>query len=1045
MFSDFFINRPIFAAVLAIVIVLLGGISVYILPVAEFPEIVPPTVQVTTTYYGANAEVVEQAVTVPIEEQINGVQGMIYMSSQSASDGSMQITATFEVGYDLDIAAVDVTNQVQIAQAQLPEAVTKTGVDVQKESTNLILGIQLISPGGTYDRAFMGNYAAIHLIDSLKRIKGVGEVTLFGTSNYAMRVWLQPDKLAGLGLTAMDVMNAIQAQNQQVAAGKLGAPPAPKGQQFSYTLTTLGRLSDPEQFENIILRTRPDGSVLRVKDVARVDLGTETYTTYSIFSGQPTAAILVYLRPGGNELDVEAAVKAEMKRLATRFPPDLEYVIPYDTTVFVRQSIKEVLVTLFEAIGLVILVVFVFLQDWRSTLIPALTIPVSLIGTFILMLLLGFSTNTLTLFGLVLAIGLVVDDAIVVVENVQRVMEEKGLAPKDAARQAMREVTGPILSTTLVLTAVFVPVALMPGITGQLYNQFALTIAFSVWISALNALTLSPALCGVLLQPPGEHKKGRFFRTFDAGFDRVSTGYQQGTRFGVRRPKVVLAVFAIVVACVALLFDVLPTGFIPEEDQGYFIVSYELPEGASLERTIAVGRRIDETLRAMPGVAGTLVLNGLNLISNVNQENAGVAFAPLTPWEKRTTPETQINALIREAQRRFAAFPDAIIVAFNAPPIPGLGSTGGFQFELQDLGGAGLEELAKAARELMVKGRESPVLQGVFTTFSADSPQIYLDIDRTKARTLGVPIQDIIQTLEIYLGSLYVNQFNKFGRVWKVFLQAEADMRSAERDIGRLKVRSESGQMVPLSALATLKSVIGPDVITHYNLYRAATINGEAAPGYSSGQALQEVDRLAAELPKAFGYEWTGTTYQQLLAGNLAPIIFTMSLIFVFLVLAAQYESWAMPLMVLLAVPTGLCGSLAAIWLRGLVNNIYVQIGLVVIIGLAAKTAILIVEFARDARNRGLSIEDAAMEAARLRFRPILMTSFAFILGTFPLTIASGAGANSHHSLGTTVFGGMILATLLGVFLVPVLYVVIQRRRERRHRSEASPEPSSSR
>jgi hydrophobe/amphiphile efflux-1 (HAE1) family protein len=1031
VFSDFFIDRPIFASVLAILIVLLGGISIYVLPVAEFPEIVPPTVQVTGNYYGASAEVVEHSVAVPLEEEINGVEGMIYMTSQSASDGSVVITCTFKVGYDLSIAAVDVQNKVQVAESKLPEAVTKAGLDVEKQSTDLILAVTLLSPNRTYDVDFLGNYAQIHLMDPLARIPGVGQVVLKGASEYAMRIWLDPDALSGLGVTAMDVVNAVEEQNQQVASGKLGAPPAPKGQSFSYTLSTLGRLADPEQFEDIILRTRSDGSVLRVGDVARVELGLESYTSHSTLSGQPTGALLVYLRPGGNELDVEAAVKAEMEHLSGRFPSDLVYEIKYDTTMFVRESVKEVLITLLQAIGLVFLVVFVFLQNWRSTLIPAVTIPVSLIGAFVLMLLLGFSINTLTLFGLVLAIGLVVDDAIVVVENVQRVMAEQGLSPKDAARQSMREVTGPIVSTSLVLTAVFVPVALMPGITGQLYNQFALAIAFSVWLSALNALTLSPALCGVLLRPPGEEKKGWFFRKFDAGFERMAGAYESGTRFALRRKGAVLAVFAAVVALVVLLFDVLPSGFVPEEDQGYFIVTYQLPAGASLQRTRAVSQRIDQDLRAMDGVAATLVIDGLNLINNTDQESAGVVFTVLEPWDERTSKETQIDALIDAARRKFAAIPEAVVVPFNAPPIPGLGSTGGFQFELQDLTSGSLQGLSETALGLVEAGRKSGVLRGLFTTFAADTPQFYVDIDRAKARTLGVSIEDVIETLEIYLGSVYVNEFNKFGRIWKVFVQADAHQRSGETDIDRLKVRSESGEMMPLGAIASLRRVTGADTITHYNLYRAATISGEAAPGYSSGQAVAEMEKLAAGLPGEYGYEWTGTTYQQLLAGNLAPIIFSMAIILVYLVLAAQYESWAMPMMVLLAVPTGLFGSLAAIWARGLVNDVYVQIGLVVIIGLAAKTAILIVEFAKQSREQGKPVQDAAMEAAKLRFRPILMTSFAFILGTFPLAIATGAGANSHHSLGTTVVGGMIFATLLGVFLVPVLYALIQGWRER--------------
>ena len=1036
MFVNFFINRPIFASVIAIAIVLAGVVCIPLLPIAQFPQISPPTVQVRTTYTGANAEVVEQSVTSLLEEQINGVEGMMYMSSSSSSDGSASITVTFEVGYDLNTAAVDVQNRVDSALPQLPEDVRRVGVTTTKQSSDFILCVALISPDHTFDDLYLSNYADINVVDVLKRVPGVGNVSIMGERKYSMRFWLNPNKLAAMSLTAGDVAQAIQDQNIQVAAGKIGEPPSPDGQAFTYTITTEGRLSEVQDFENIILRTRPDGSFVRMKDVARVELGAESYSWYSKLNDSKSTTIAVYQLPDANALDVATQVKEQMQLLAKRFPQGMEYRIPYDTTMFVKESIKEVIHTLIEAMILVFLVVYIFLQGWRTTLIPAITIPVSLVGTFALLMAFGFSINTLSLFGLVLAIGIVVDDSIVVVENVSRNIEEEGLAPLEATKKAMGEVVGPIIATTLVLMAVFVPVAFMPGITGQLYKQFALTIAMSVGISAVNALTLSPALCAILLRPEG-NGHGGFFRTFNQGFGWFTDVYEKAVKIFIRKWVFVLAAFLALLCGTYYLLRTLPTGFVPSEDQGFFFMVLQGPEGASLERTEKVAEEVEKIVLDTPGVEDVITIGGYNLIGAILDSDAASLIVVLKPWSEREGPGLSLQSILNEIRRNTAGIPEAIVMAFNPPPISGLSTTGGFEFELQDRTGGKLTTLSEVAGEMIREGSKQPELTALNTTFAVNYPQFYIDLDRNKAKALGIHISDIFTNLQAYLGSLYVNDFNKFGRVYRIYIQAEKSFRSGKDDISRLYVRTDQGEMVPLSALVKVREVRGVQSIKHYNLFRAVSINGSSAPGYSLGQAIKAMERLSAKvLPDGFGYEWTGIAQQQIESSGMAPLVFGLALIFVFLFLAAQYESWTMPLMIILAVPLALLGALLAQSLRGLQNDVYCQIGLVMLIGLASKNAILIVEFAKNLREQGMDVVEAALQASRLRLRPILMTAFAFILGVVPLVIASGAGAASRHSLGTAVFGGMIASTFLSIILVPVLYVLIEKIRERGLRAE---------
>ena len=1033
MFVNFFIDRPIFASVLAIVIVVAGAVAIPFLPIAQYPEITPPQVVVQATYPGASAEVVEQTVTTPIEQQVNGVENMIYMSSRSGSDGTMTLTVTFKVGTNLDIAAVNVQNRVAIAQAKLPQDVVRQGLSITKQSPDLVEIVALTSPDGSRDELYLSNYATLQVVDLLARVPGVGQVQVFNGRDYGMRLWLNPDTLASLGLTAGDVAAAVREQNLQAAAGQIGQPPAPRGQQFQYTVTTRGRLSTPSEFEDIILRTRSDGSVLRVRDVGRVELGAQSYGSFGRVGGQPAALVGVFQLPDANALDVSRGVQEAMARLAPSFPAGVAYTRPYNTTEFVRVSIEEVVETLLIAIGLVILTVYVFLQDWRTTLIPTLTIPVSLVGTFAVISLFGFSINTLTLFALVLAIGIVVDDAIVVVENTQRHLDEGGLEPREATRRAMAEVTGPVIATSLVLLAVFIPIAFLPGITGQLYRQFALTIAVAVAFSTVNAMTLSPALCALLLRPAHQVRRHWLARIWNASFARLTNGYDWTVHHIVRRAALAVVMLVVLSGVAYALVRAVPAGFAPTEDQGYLLVNVQLPDAASLERTDAVVRQIEQILLETEGVETAVAIGGRSFISGVNGPNVASLFPRLAPWSERKEPALQADAILARLRARLGAIQDAVVVVFPPPPIRGISSGGGFQFELQSVGGRSLEDLDAAARQIITAARQQPELATAYTAFRPGVPQLDAQVDRAKSKALGVPVSDVFESLQIFLGSLYVNDFNAFGRVWRVQLQAEPVYRATPSDVARLYVRSQpglngqSGQMVPLSTLVTVRPITGPDTISHYNLYRSAEIAGDTAPGASSGQAIAVMEELARRfLPPGMAYEWTGLAFQEIEAGSWAPFIFGLSALFVFLVLAAQYESWLVPLAVILTVPLGVLGALGALWLGGLANDVYSQIGLGLLIGLAAKNAILIVEFAKVRGEQGLDIRAAAREAARIRFRPILMTSFAFILGSLPLVLASGAGAASRHSIGTTVVGGMLAVTVLGVLLVPAFFVAVE-------------------
>ena len=1025
---DFFIARPIFASAIALIMILAGGVSMLTLPIAQYPPLVPPQVQVSAQYIGASAEVVEKSVTTPIEEQLNGVEGMIYMSSNSTNNGQSSITVTFAPGFDQDIAQMELLSRANQALPQLPADVQQVGVTVDKASSNLLLGVTLISPNGTYEGRFLQNYAEIHVVDPLSRIPGVASVMNFGLSEYAMRIWLDPAKLTNLGLTAADVAAAIREQNQQAAVGTLGRAPAPAGQGFEYQLNTLGRLEQVEQFEDIVVRALPNGSVVRISDVARVELGADQYDWSTSMSGRPSGNVVIFQLADANGLEIRKQVVATMDRLAQHFPDDLEWVIIYDTTMFVKESIREVVVTLLQAIALVLLVIFVFLQNLRSTLIPTIAVPVSLIGAFAARAAFGFSINTLSLLGLVVAVALVVDDAIVVVENVNRRLDEGGRDLREVTRLALAEVRGPIIATTLVLMAVFVPVGFIPGLTGQLYNQFALTIAIAVGLSGLNSLSLSPALCATLLRPRTTTPNVAF-RAFNRGFARLADGYAQSVEVCARLWHVLLLIFAGLCLLAAYLFVSIPKGFVPEEDEGYFMTIVDLPDAATIERTQAVMSRVSEALLDLPGVWATIEVPGYNAVDGIEQPNAGIAWVVLQPWSQRTTPETQVNAIIAAAKAKFAEIPGATVVAANAPTIMGLSTTGGFNFELQDLNAAGPEALAAVTQSFIERTKSRPELSGVYTTFDPHVPQRFLEIDRAKAKTLGVSVTDIFNTLQINLGSAYVNDFNKFGRVYRVYLQAEPDARATEADIGRLQVRNADGRMIYLDALVSVRPVLGPYNLQHYDMYGSASINGSAAPGYSSGQAVQAMEELAAALPDGFGYQWTGVVYQQKAAGNLAPLVFVLSLVVVFLVLAALYESWSMPVVILLAIPLGLLGAVGALMLRGLPLDVYGQIGLVMLIGLVAKNSILIVEFASRRRREGASVLEAAMTAARLRLRPILMTALAFVIGLMPLVFDSGAGANARRSLGTVVVGGLALATVLIIF-VPIFYYVVERLRE---------------
>jgi len=1032
-FSSMFINRPILASVIAIVIVLLGALSVPLLPVASMPDVVPPTVKVTTSYPGANAQVVEETVASPIEQQVNGVENMLYMLSKSTADGELDLTVTFAVGTDPDMAQVLTQNRVNIANPLLPEEVKRQGVKVEKQSTAMVMCVALNSPDGRYDDIFISNYVTTQILDVLARTQGVGKVLVFGAKDFGMRVWVDPAKLKSRDLTVEDVIGALREQNVQVAAGTIGAPPMAAGQSFQYTVTTLGRLTDASEFENIVIKTGGEGQLVRIRDVARVELGSQKYSWSAALDGAPASVLGIYQLPGANAMDVAGRVRATMKELGARFPEGLEWSVPYDTTRYIQQSVKEVISTLLQAVALVILVVFVFLQDWRTTLVPSIAIPVSLIGTFAVMLATGLSINNLSLFGLILAIGIVVDDAIVVVENTMRIMDDEGLPPKEAASKAMYEVGGAVVATTLVLLTVFIPTMVMPGLTGRLYRQFATTISVATVFSSINALTLSPALCGLLLKPSSEKKKEWLvFRWFNAAFDKTTNAYMRVTGALLRKMGLMTAAFLAMVAVMGFAFGKMPTGFIPGEDEGYFFVNVELPPGASLERTQAVCDRVDRILMDTSGVQNVITIAGYSMLNGVLGVNSGFSIATLDHWDERPGLENSIWGLMRKVGPQLREIREGTVFPFPPPPIMGLGAAGGFEMQLQDKGGVGLMNLETFSNDLAQRANADPMLQRVNQTFRANVPMLWAEVDREKAKSLGVPLGSVFGTLQACLGSQYVNDYNQFGRTWRVMVQADQSYRARPEDIGRLEVRNAVGRMVPIGTLATVEDTVGPQLISRFNLFRASTVTGGPTAGYSDGQATDRIELLAKQtLPPQMDYTWSGMTYQQKAAGNLAPLIFTLAFLFAFLFLAGQYESWANPVSVMLSVPLAILGGVLFVLLRGLIqpmeNNIYFQIGVVLLIGLSAKTAILIVEFAKQQHEQGgKPVVEAALEASRLRFRPILMTAFSFVLGVIPLVTATGAGALSRISLGTAVFGGMLVYTLLGVFFIPFLYASIE-------------------
>ncbi|MFO0849777.1 MAG: multidrug efflux RND transporter permease subunit [Gemmataceae bacterium] len=1025
MISRFFVDRPVFANVIAVFTLLFGAVALYRLPVEQYPPITPPTVVVSTTYPGANAQVVADTVAAPIEQQVNGVENMMYMSSTCSADGGYSLTVTFAIGTNLDQAQVLVQNRLAVAEPQLPEEVRRQGVTTKKQSSNIILAISLTSPEKVYDGLFMSNYATLRLRDELSRVAGVGDVMVRGTGAYAMRVWLDPDRLRSRQLTTEDVIAALRRQNVQVAAGQVGQPPTASDQPLQYTVTTKGRLSDADQFEGIVLKTGTDGRLTYLRDVARVELGAQNYDSFATRSGMEAANILIYQLPGSNALDVAQGVRKAMDKLARDFPPGMEYTIPFNTTKFVDAAIHEVYMTLAIAGVLVLVVILVFLQSWRALLVPATTVPVTIIGAFAFMPVMGFSVNLLTLFGLVLAIGIVVDDAIVIVENAAHHIE-RGMAPREATIRAMNEVTGPVIAITLVLMAVFLPTMFLRGITGELYQQFALTIAATALISAINALTLKPAQCATWLRPVPA-RRALPVRAFNTAYGWVEAGYAWAVRQMIRVWWLVLLAFVGLAALTGWWYQQLPTGFLPTEDQGYVIVAVQLPDAASLGRTADVTERMNKVMREVPGVDNWFALGGFSLLEGTNTSNAGTMFIAWKDWAARTDPSMSQDALVARLRKEFADIREAIIIVLVPPSIRGLGVAGGFEMKIEDREGVGLAEMQARTQAIVDATRSRPEIGQATTTFRPAVPQVYLNIDRVKAEKMGVRADAIFATLQAYLGSFYVNDFNRFNRTYQVRVQAEAPFRHRPQDVAKLEVRNRDGQMVPLGTLLTVEERLGPSAISRYNLYPVATINGGAAPGVSSGDALKAMEEIAAqELPGSMGFDWTGIAFQEKQVSGEALAVFALAVLMVYLVLAAQYESWILPLAVILVVPLGVLGVVAAVWLRKFDNNIYTQIGVVLIIALASKNAILIVEFARELRRDGLGIREAALKAARMRFRPILMTSFAFILGVVPLVWATGAGAASRQSLGTAVFGGMITATVLAVFFVPSFFVAFQ-------------------
>ena len=1028
--ARFFIDRPILAVVIALVIVLLGGVIIPSLPIATFPDVVPPVVQVTAVYQGANALDIERSVSQPIEQQLTGLDHMLYYFARASNNGTLTIDVTFELGTDPDIAAVKVQNKVSSAVPLLPAEVQRVGVTTKKVSSSFLLFVALTATEkNRYDNLFLNNYAAINLVDKIGGLPGVGSSTLAGQESYSMRVWVNPDKMATLGLTATDINNAVQNQNKQNPAGSLGQPPMPSGVDFQYPVNASGRLETPQEFRNIVVRALPNGSLLRVGDVGRVELGSQDYSSFTFWNGREAAFIIVYLAPGANAVQTQKEIVDFMEQAKKDFPTGIEYAVPYDSTRFVTASISEVLHTLFEAIGLVILVVFIFLQNWRATLIPLLTVPVSVVGTFALFPLLGFSINTTSLFGLVLAIGIVVDDAIVVVEAVQFNID-LGMPPRAATIKAMEEVSGPVAAIACILAAVFVPVAFLGGISGQIYRQFALTIAVSVVLSAFSALSLSPALSAFFLKPKSDSSRGPLnwvFGKFNQAFDWTNHHYLGGVRVLIRKSFFAGVALAAAYLLTGVLFKHLPAGFLPDEDQGVFISAVRLPDGASVERNLATSKQVQEILQSTPGIHDSSIIGGLDTPTSTNNSNVTTVFATLDPWDDRKAKNVQLGAILASVQQRFFSIKDGFIFAFSVPPILGLGASGGFEYMLEDRGGHDVDTLAETTDNLVAAANARPELRNVFSTFRDTVPQYKVDVDRDRAETLGVPVPEVYQSLQTFLGGLYVNDFNKFGRTWRVYLEAEPEYRRNPSDISRFFARTNKGDMVPLGTLVKVTPVVGPEVIYRYNRYRAVKIMGSAAPGYSSGQAAAVMEELSKTLPPGFGYEWTGTAFQEKLSQGKEGYTFGLAGVLVFLFLAALYGSWTLPFSVILAVPLGIFGALLAVYMRSYDYDVYTQIGIVTLIGLAAKNAILIVEMAKLRHEEGQSIQEAAIQAAQLRLRPILMTSFAFILGVVPLVTAAGAGSAARRALGTTVFGGMMAATLLAVFIVPVLYVIVNR------------------
>ena len=1053
MISHIFIDRPILASVVSIIIVVMGLLSMQFLPIAQFPEITPPVVQIDADYPGASAEVAAEAVARPIEVTLPGVDNLLYFESTSSNDGHVSIKLTFEIGTDPDIAQMQTQNREKLAEPQLPPDVVRQGISVKKLSPDLVAVIALKSTDPRHDAVFLSNYAILRLVDDLKRVKGVGDALVFGQQNYSMRIILNPLQMAKLGLMPSDIASVVRDQNRDYPAGTIGREPAPKGTELTIPIITQGRLTDVKDFEELIVRATPDGSTVRLKDVARIELGAQSYALEGRWNSKPTTFILTFLSPGANALDTVRQTREKMDELAKNFPASVSYDVPYDTTRFIESSIKEVVKTLMEAMVLVILVVYLFLQSWRATIIPTVAVPVSLIGTFIGLYALGFSINTITLFGMVLAIGIVVDDAIVVVENVERHMREDRISAKEAAKRAMSEVTAPVIAIVLVLVSVFVPVGFIGGITGALYKQFAVTIAISVTVSGFVALTLSPALCAVVLKP--QHgERNRFWGLFDRLFGHTQRGYTKAVGGILVRPVRVMAIFGLLLVVSVWLFQSLPKSFLPEEDQGYFIVVAQLPDGASKQRTDAVLERIERFFQSVPAVHSTDALSGMNFVFGTRGPNAATMFVPLKLWHERTDPQSHAKSLVGMAYGEFAKIPEAFLLAFNAPAIRGVGSVGGFSAQLQDPSGGDFKKFAMVSQQFIERAKQDPAIGQVGTNFRVTAPRLYAHVNRERAKALGVSISEVFDTMQAYFGAMYINDFVKFGRVYHVQTEAEAEYRATPQDLSKIYVRAKSDQgpkMIPLDTVVTTEFRSGPDPVNHFNGFNTAFVLGAAAPGFSSGQALEALERAAQEvlIPQGYGIDWSNISFQERRVGGQSGQVFAIGLLMVFLVLAAQFESWVVPFAVILAVPFAIFGAISAVWLRGFENEIYFQIGLVTLIGLSAKNAILIVEFANTRYEAGRPLMEAAIEAARLRFRPIIMTSMAFIFGMFPLVIASGAGAASRQSIGTGVLGGMFAATFLAIFFVPLFFVLLRKLGGRRTQPAAeagqlpAPRPST--